>query len=289
MRTTLVRRRRSHRSGPSSTAAVHSRVRRPDRAADLRGHRSSPASTAPTLTSADLFLSLQTTTLWGRARPVHDVPRHADDGVPMKIRVERDVARRGRCLGRPDPAAAGRQLPVLAGLRLDAGTDGALRLSGFDYEVSAEAELEVDRRRAGRGAGARPAAGRHHPQPARPAGRPRRPTAPGSADLRQLAVHPADPAGRRVPGPAVDARGRRHLGSDASPPRSPRSRSPPAATTRCPCSPASGSRSRATSHPGRDRPLPAGGARRCAWKPADPSLQATALVPARPSPTRPSR
>jgi DNA polymerase-3 subunit beta len=32
---------------------------------------------------------------------------------------------------------------VLSGLRLDAGTDGGLRLSGFDYEVSAEAELEV--------------------------------------------------------------------------------------------------------------------------------------------------
>ena len=60
----------------------------------------------------------------------------------MKIRVERDtladaVAWAARIL--PQKA----QLPVLAGLRLDAGTDGALRLSGFDYEVSAEAELEV--------------------------------------------------------------------------------------------------------------------------------------------------
>jgi DNA polymerase-3 subunit beta len=35
------------------------------------------------------------------------------------------------------------QLPILAGLRLDAEASGALRLSGFDYEVSAEAELDV--------------------------------------------------------------------------------------------------------------------------------------------------
>ena len=60
----------------------------------------------------------------------------------MKIRVERDtladaVAWAARILPQKT------QLPVLAGLRLDAGPDGALRLSGFDYEVSAEAELEV--------------------------------------------------------------------------------------------------------------------------------------------------
>jgi DNA polymerase III subunit beta len=60
----------------------------------------------------------------------------------MKIRVERDaladaVAWAARIL--PQKA----QLPVLSGLRLDAATDGALRLSGFDYEVSAEAELDV--------------------------------------------------------------------------------------------------------------------------------------------------
>ena len=60
----------------------------------------------------------------------------------MKIRVERDtladaVAWAARVLPQKT------QLPVLAGLRLDAGTDGALRLSGFDYEVSAEAQLDV--------------------------------------------------------------------------------------------------------------------------------------------------
>jgi DNA polymerase-3 subunit beta len=60
----------------------------------------------------------------------------------MKIRVERDiladaVAWAARILPQKT------QLPVLAGLRLDAEPNGALRLSGFDYEVSAEAELDV--------------------------------------------------------------------------------------------------------------------------------------------------
>jgi DNA polymerase-3 subunit beta len=60
----------------------------------------------------------------------------------MKIRVERDsladaVAWAARILPQKT------QLPVLAGLRLEAGSDGALRLSGFDYEVSAEAQLDV--------------------------------------------------------------------------------------------------------------------------------------------------
>jgi len=60
----------------------------------------------------------------------------------MKIRVERDtladaVAWAARILPQKT------QLPVLAGLRLDAAGDGGLRLSGFDYEVSAEAQLDV--------------------------------------------------------------------------------------------------------------------------------------------------
>ncbi|HEX3825328.1 MAG TPA: DNA polymerase III subunit beta [Mycobacteriales bacterium] len=60
----------------------------------------------------------------------------------MKIRVERDgfadaVAWAARIL--PQKAA----LPVLAGLRLEVGSDGMLELSGFDYEVSAQAQLEA--------------------------------------------------------------------------------------------------------------------------------------------------
>lgn len=60
----------------------------------------------------------------------------------MKIRAERDgfadaVAWAARIL--PQKAA----MPVLAGLRLDIDTAGALQLSGFDYEVSAQATLEA--------------------------------------------------------------------------------------------------------------------------------------------------
>jgi DNA polymerase-3 subunit beta len=60
----------------------------------------------------------------------------------MKIRVERDgfadaVAWAARIL--PQKAA----LPVLAGLRLEAADDGGLTLAGFDYEVSAQAQLDV--------------------------------------------------------------------------------------------------------------------------------------------------
>jgi DNA polymerase-3 subunit beta len=60
----------------------------------------------------------------------------------MKIRVERDVlAEAVAWAARILPQKT--QLPVLAGLRLDADAAGALRLSGFDYEVSAHAELDV--------------------------------------------------------------------------------------------------------------------------------------------------
>jgi DNA polymerase-3 subunit beta len=60
----------------------------------------------------------------------------------MKIRVERDgfadaVAWAARIL--PQKAA----LPVLAGLRLEASEAGGLTLAGFDYEVSAQAQLDV--------------------------------------------------------------------------------------------------------------------------------------------------
>jgi DNA polymerase III subunit beta len=69
---------------------------------------------------------------------------HQRKAAFVKIRVERDafadaVAWATRIL--PQKAA----LPVLSGLRIDAGADAAagVRLSGFDYEVSAQANLEV--------------------------------------------------------------------------------------------------------------------------------------------------
>jgi DNA polymerase III subunit beta len=60
----------------------------------------------------------------------------------MKIRVERDgfadaVAWAARIL--PQKAA----LPVLAGLRIEVDSGGKLELSGFDYEVSAQAQLDA--------------------------------------------------------------------------------------------------------------------------------------------------
>ncbi|MCA1823391.1 MAG: DNA polymerase III subunit beta [Mycobacteriales bacterium] len=66
----------------------------------------------------------------------------------MKFRVERDefadaVAWTARTLPVRPP------VPVLAGLLLDVSAD-ALRLSGFDYEVSAEATLSADTDEAGR-------------------------------------------------------------------------------------------------------------------------------------------
>lgn len=66
----------------------------------------------------------------------------------MKFQVDREpfadaVAWAARIL--PQKAA----MPVLSGLRLEVGTDGALALSGFDYEVSAQADLEVSAAEAG--------------------------------------------------------------------------------------------------------------------------------------------
>ncbi|MDQ1289828.1 MAG: polymerase subunit beta [Actinomycetota bacterium] len=61
----------------------------------------------------------------------------------MKLRVERDVLAEAvtwaaRALPTRPP------VPVLAGLLLDASTDGVLRLSSFDYEVSARVEVAAD-------------------------------------------------------------------------------------------------------------------------------------------------
>ncbi len=60
----------------------------------------------------------------------------------MKFRVERDaLADAVAWVARTLPQRA--QLPVLTGLRLEVSSPTTLTLSGFDYEVSAEATLEV--------------------------------------------------------------------------------------------------------------------------------------------------
>ncbi len=61
----------------------------------------------------------------------------------MKFRVERDVLAEAvtwtaRTLPTRPPA------PVLAGVLVDAGSDGSLGLSSFDYEVSARAHVPAD-------------------------------------------------------------------------------------------------------------------------------------------------
>ncbi len=61
----------------------------------------------------------------------------------MKLRVERDVlAEAVTWTARSLPSRP--PVPVLAGLLLEAGADGVLQLSGFDYEVSARVEVPAD-------------------------------------------------------------------------------------------------------------------------------------------------
>ena len=128
--------------------------------------------------------------------------------IIVKFRVERDVladavAWAARSL-RSGPA-----LPVLAGLLIEASDEG-LMLSTFDYETSARATLHGRGGRRGPGAGLRPAARRHLPQPARQAGRDGARRRQGLADLRLRAVQPADDAGRGLPDAARDAGRDRH-------------------------------------------------------------------------------
>ncbi len=61
----------------------------------------------------------------------------------MKFRVERDVlAEAVTWVARALPSNP--PVPVLAGLLLEASADGVLRLSSFDYEVSARVEIPAD-------------------------------------------------------------------------------------------------------------------------------------------------
>jgi DNA polymerase-3 subunit beta len=81
-----------------------------------------------------------------RIDDAYDEGQQQQEAVPVKIRVERDVlAEAVAWAARSLPARP--PVPVLAGLLLKA-EDGALSLSGFDYEVSArvsvDAEVEED-------------------------------------------------------------------------------------------------------------------------------------------------
>ena len=89
----------------------------------------------------------------------------------MKFRVERDVlADAVAWAARSLPVRP--SVPVLAGLLIETADSGdGLVLSTFDYETSARATLPAAVAGRGPGAGLRPAAGRHLPQPADQAGR----------------------------------------------------------------------------------------------------------------------
>lgn len=61
----------------------------------------------------------------------------------MKFRVERDVlAEAVTWIARSLPTRP--PVPVLAGVRIEAESDGTLRLASFDYEVSARSEIPAD-------------------------------------------------------------------------------------------------------------------------------------------------
>jgi DNA polymerase-3 subunit beta len=65
------------------------------------------------------------------------------EAVPVKLRVERDVlAEAVTWAARALPSRP--PVPVLAGLLLEADIDGVLRLSSFDYEVSARVEVAAE-------------------------------------------------------------------------------------------------------------------------------------------------
>ena len=137
-------------------------------------------------------------------------------------------------------------MPVLAGLLLTRrrrAADGLrLRPRGLD-----RGRPRGQRRRRRPGAGLRPAARRHHQGAA---------AAPGRRHRRRLAAvdrraaRPGSPCRRCRSRTTRGCRACRRPPARSTAPRSrrpsPRSRSPPAATTRCRCSPACGSRSTAT-------------------------------------------
>ena len=188
-----------------------------------------------------------------RCRSLHGrirIPAHTRCTVRRPEGTTREVprrtrrARRCRRLGCPQPAGPPQRArpgrPAHRGQRRRAGA--------LDLRLRDLGARDAHRRgqRRGPGPGQRPAARRHLPQPPGQAGRdgPRR--RPGLADLRLGPVQPPDDAGRGLPDAARHAGRHRHRRrATRSPTPSPRRSPPPAATTCCRCSPASGSRSTA--------------------------------------------
>ncbi len=153
----------------------------------------------------------------------------------MKFRVEHDVlADAVAWVARALPSRP--VVPVLSGLRLDAA-DG-LTLSCFDYELSATTRLPADIAEPGSAL----VPGRLLAEIIRSLpGQPAEFRSDGdevTLSLRQRRVRTGVAAHGGVPGAAARAAAGRHASTAASWPRRwHRCSRPPAATTRCPCSP----------------------------------------------------
>ena len=249
-----------HRQLPGRAARVHSPCAHSIARADLRERRSSTVSTVP-MTTTYLYTGRSTvelhpsrplwnTTRRGRIRATPDSrPRPSATSSPRRT-PHREVPRRPRrargCrrLGGTQPAGPSqRPGPGRAADRGQPRGAGALDLRLRDLGAG---HAPGRGRRRGPGAGQRPAARRHLPQPAGQAGRDDHRRRPGLADLWFGPVQPADHAGRGLPDPARRCRPR------PAPCRARRSRtrwprpSPPPAATTC---------SRAHRRPHRDRRL----------------------------------
>jgi DNA polymerase-3 subunit beta len=199
----------------------------------------------------------------------------------VKFRVERDVlAEAVTWVARGLPVRPA--VPVLAGVLVEAGADGTVTLSAFDYEVSARVTVAAEVTESRHGAGAR--------APACPTSRgPCRPTSRSTSP--PTATRSRSPAGRRGspccrcrppttrPCRPSPPRAARSTGRP-SPRRSPRSPSPPIG--RHPADPHRGARrdrGREGHLPGH-RPLPAGDAR-VHLEPQPPDASHVALIPAK--------
>ena len=103
---------------------------------DVRGRTGPAPDTSDICAGQGILLSVPLGTLTSRVR--------RQGGPAVKLRVDRDAfAEAVAWTARALPARPA--VPVLAGMRLEVFADGAsLHLSGFDYEVSARASVEVD-------------------------------------------------------------------------------------------------------------------------------------------------
>ena len=197
----------------------------------------------------------------------------------MKFRVERDVlADAVAWAARSLPVRP--SVPVLAGLLIDASDEG-LVLSTFDYETSARATLKADVSDEGRAlVSGRLLADICRSLPAKPVEMvldgARVSLTCGSARF-SLQTMPVEDYPALPDMPAATGT----VQSDGSPTPWPRRSPPPAATTCCPCSPASGSRS--TAPRSRCSPPTASGSRTASssWSPRTPDESMAALVPAK--------